>query len=134
MRSLYPSSIQVDYNRSSSRSSLSRAGERRGSRAGQTPRSHTPSATLPGSYRRELHYNLLGVGSQFANFGSARRYQPSLCARVSPENQRIHEDQLETSRSSADEHELEVLGSTLDTDPVDEGKSVGHSSQQQRFK
>jgi hypothetical protein len=54
---------------------------------------------------------------------SARRYQLSLCARASPENQLVHKDHLHAGRSSADEHELEVLGSILDTDPVNEGKS-----------
>ena len=54
---------------------------------------------------------------------SARRHQPSLCDRALPENQPIHEDHLHTSRSSADEYELEVLSSILDTDPVNESKS-----------
>jgi hypothetical protein len=123
MRPLYPSSTQVDYNQSSSRFPLSKAGGRRGSRAEQTHRSQTSSASLQENYRKELHYNLLGVGSQFANFGSARRYQPSLCARALLENQPIHEDHLYSSRSSVEEYELEVLGSILDTDSVDEGKS-----------
>jgi hypothetical protein len=123
MRPLYPSNTQVDYNQSSSRSSLSRARKRRGSRTGQTHRSHTSSASLQENYRKELHYNLLGVGSQFANFDSAHRYQPSLCTRAPQENQPIYEDHLYISRSSVDEYELEVLGSILDTDPVDEGKS-----------
>ncbi|PMD42989.1 hypothetical protein L207DRAFT_620406 [Hyaloscypha variabilis F] len=51
-----------------------------------------------------------------------RRHQPSLYARASTENQPVHEDHPHTSRSSADEYELEVLSSTLDTDPVNEGK------------
>jgi hypothetical protein len=53
---------------------------------------------------------------------SARPHQPSLCARTSPENQPVDEDHLHTGRGSADEHESEVLGSTLDSDPVNEGK------------
>lgn len=59
---------------------------------------------------------------------SARRHQLSLFARASPENQPVHEDYLHTGRSSADEHELEALDSTLDTDPVKE-----RTSQQQEF-
>ncbi|KAG9227976.1 hypothetical protein BJ875DRAFT_530575 [Amylocarpus encephaloides] len=42
---------------------------------------------------------------------------------ASQENQPVHEDHLHTGRSSADEHGLEVLGSTLDSDPVNEWKS-----------
>jgi hypothetical protein len=61
---------------------------------------------------------------------SARRHQPSVYARAPQDNRPVHEDHLHTGRGSADEHKLEVLGSTLDTDPVNEGKSqqqeLGH--------
>ena len=123
MRSLYPSSTQVDYSQSSLRSSLSRVEERRDPRAGQTHRSHTSSASLQENYLKELRFNLLGVGSQFANCSNARFYQPSLWARASTENKSIHEDDYHIDRSSTYEHELEVLESTLTTDFVDEGKS-----------
>jgi len=123
MRSLYPSSKQVDCSQSSLRSSLSRVEERRDARAGQTHRSHTSSASLQEKYLKELRFNLLGVGSQFANFGNARCYQPSLCAKASTENKSIHEDDYHIDRSSTYEHELEVLDSTPTTDFLDEGKS-----------
>lgn len=61
---------------------------------------------------------------------SARRYQPSLCARASLENQPVHEYHLHTSQGSADEHELEVIGSTLDPNPVNEEKSQQQESEQ----
>ncbi len=121
MRSQYPSSTQVDYDQSSSRSLLSTAGEHRGSRAGRFHRSHTSSASLQEDYEKVLHYNLLGVGSQFADFGSTHRYRHSLPASRPPEDQPIHENHLHIGRNSAKEQE--ALGSMLDTDPVDEGES-----------
>jgi hypothetical protein len=91
-------------------------------------RPHTSASSRASS--EPLHDHTSGTGqctvrarSEATMCSSARCYQPSLCARASPENQPVHEDHLPTGRSSADEYELDVLGSTLDTDPGNEGKS-----------
>jgi hypothetical protein len=91
-------------------------------------RPHTSSSSRASSEPLHNHASAAGqctirARSEATMCSSARRHQPSLCARASQENQPVHEDHLHTRRSSADEHELEVLGSTLDTDPVNEGKS-----------
>ncbi|KAH0535945.1 hypothetical protein FGG08_007156 [Glutinoglossum americanum] len=91
-------------------------------------RPHTPSSSRASSEPLHDHTSAAGqctvcARSEATMCSSARRYQLSLCARASPENQPVHKDHLHAGRSSADEHELEVLGSILDTDPVNEGKS-----------
>ncbi|KAF8847684.1 hypothetical protein BDZ45DRAFT_754641 [Acephala macrosclerotiorum] len=104
----------------------SRRSERKPSTS-DSMRSHTSSSSRASSEPLHDHTSAAGqfavrARSEATMCSFARRYQPSLCARASTENQPLHGDHPHTGRSSAGEHELEVLGSTLDTDPVDKGK------------
>jgi hypothetical protein len=94
-----------------------------------TPGSMRPRTSSSRASSESLHDHIGitdctgGARSEVTICSSARRHQPSLRARESPEKQPVHEDHFHTGRSSAGEHKLEVLSSTLDTDPVNEGKS-----------
>jgi hypothetical protein len=75
MGSLYPSSTLVDYNQTSSRSSLSNARrERKGSQKEHTHQNRTPASSPRSGHRKDLHHDLLSVGSQFLAVAPSQGY------------------------------------------------------------